>query len=225
MSGLVLVCILPEGEFPGMDVANPAGALMGHPVEGLTLWVRPTPHPPTASLEEIRAHHQIVADAWRSRPAVLPVRFGQWFATLEELTTALEPAAERYARTLERVAGAGEFSVRILDRDEVAAREPEPTPTGGAAYLRAAAARQRARAEAEGRGAEMAQELREALGTLVLDGRVDGLPEAPGLAVATHLVRRSEERAYAAAVDRFATAHPVLRFVRTGPWPAWSFTS
>jgi hypothetical protein len=220
--GLLLVCILPEGQFPGMDVAN-SRTLIGHPLAGLTLWVRPTPHPPTASLEEIRAHHRIVADAWESRPAVLPARFGQWFATLEELTAALAPGLEGHAQALERVAGAGEFSVRILDPEAIAKGTPA-TPASGTEYLRAAAARERERAEAGRRGGGIAGELREALGPLVLGERVDGVPEPPGLAVATHLVRRSEERAYGTAVDRFAAEHRALRFVRTGPWPPWSFT-
>jgi hypothetical protein len=220
---MVLVCILPEGEFPGMDVANPR-TLTGHPIGGLTLWVHPTPHPPTASLEEVRAHHRMVADAWESRPAVLPVRFGQWFATLGELSAALAPGLERYARDLERVAGTGEFSVRILEPGPVPAGTAA-TPSSGTAYLRAAAARERARAEAARRGAEVAGELREALGGLVLEERVDELPDPPGLAVATHLVRRSEEREYEGAVDRFAAAHRPLRFPRTGPWPPWSFTA
>jgi hypothetical protein len=166
----------------------------------------------------------MIADAWESRSAVLPVRFGQWFATLDELSAALAPGLERYARNLERLAGTGEFSVRIL--------EPEPVPTGtaeapstGTAYLRAAAARERARAEAARRGVQVARELREALGRLVLEDRVDEPPDPPGLAVATHLVRRSEEHEYELAVERFAAAHPTLRLPRTGPWPPWSFTA
>jgi hypothetical protein len=220
---MVLVCILPAGEFPGMDVAN-SGTLEGHPVAGLTLWVHPTPHPPTASLEEVRAHHRMIADAWQSRPAVLPVRFGQWFATLGELSAALAPGLERYARDLERLAGAGEFSVHILEPESVPKGTAE-IPASGTAYLRAAAARERARAEAGERGAEVAGRLKKALGRLVLDERVDGLADPPGLAVATHLVRRSEEREYEMAVDRFTAAHPTLRFPRTGPWPPWSFTA
>jgi hypothetical protein len=60
---------------------------------------------------------------------------------------------------------------------------------------------------------------------LVRQDRVDPLPELPGLAVATHLVRRRDEEEYGAAVDRFAAAHGTLRFARTGPWPPWSFTA
>ena len=222
--GVALVCILPEGQFPGTDVANVvAGNLTGHPVPGLTVWVRSTPHPPTPTLEEISAHHRIVADAWERRPAVLPVRFGQWFATLGELTSALEPNLERYAGALERTAGTGEFSVRIQDP---ALPIPGAPPTGtGTEYLRAAAARERARREASTRGVEVAAELRGALGGLVIDERVDPLAEPRWLAVATHLVRRRDEEEYRAAADRFAALHGALRFVRTGPWPPWSFTA
>jgi hypothetical protein len=210
-----------------MDVAGAvAGTLTGHPLAGLTLWVRPAPHPPTASLEEIRAHHRIVADAWERRPAVLPVRFGQWFATIDELTAALAPQAERLARALERTAGSGEFSVRIMDAAPgIAPAEPPRGGTSGTEYLRAAAARERARSEATERGTRVAGEMASALGALVADARVDALPEPPGLAVATHLVRRRDEEDYRAAAERFATAHDMLRFVTTGPWPPWSFTS
>ena len=79
--------------------------------------------------------------------------------------------------------------------------------------------------EATRRGMELARELRDALGELVRQDRVDPLPELPGLAVATHLVPRQDEVEYGAAVDRFAAAHGTLRFARTGPWPPWSFTA
>ena len=207
-----------------MDVAaSSAGTLTGHPVPGLTLWVRSTPHPPTPNLEEISAHHRIVADAWERRPAVLPVRFGQWFATVGELTSALEPHLERYTAALERTAGTGEFSVRIQDPGLAV---PEAAAAGsGTAYLRGIAARERARRDATSRGMEVAAEMRGALGGLVIDERVDPLTEPQWLAAATHLVRRRDEEEYRAAADRFAALHGELRFVRTGPWPPWSFTA
>lgn len=223
--GVVLLCILPDGEQPGTELAaGPRGPVRGHSVAGLTLWVRPTPHPPTASLEEVRAHHRIVADAWERRPAVLPVRFGQWFASVDDLERATAPEAERYRRALERARGAAEFSVRLVDPATGLPGEEAPTRSG-TEYLRAAAARGRARAEAVRRGERVAAELAEALAGLLLGERVDPAPEGPALVTIAHLVRRPDEARYAEAVGRFAAARPELRFLRTGPWPVWSFTS
>jgi hypothetical protein len=135
------------------------------------------------------------------------------------------PEAERYARALERTAGTGEFSIRILDATPPTPEAPEPGATTGTEYLRAAAARERARRAAATLGAAVADELRATLGELVRDARVDPIAEPPGLAAATHLVRRQDEDAYRAALDRFAAERVELRFVRTGPWPPWSFTA
>jgi hypothetical protein len=67
--------------------------------------------------------------------------------------------------------------------------------------------------------------MRQALGALVLDERVEPLSSPHGLATVAHLVDRDRESEYEAAVDRFAGSAPGVRFLRTGPWPAWSFTA
>lgn len=224
MGGVVLLCILPEGEHPGTEIANSAAwPLEGLTVSPLTLWFRGAPQAPAPSLEDVRAHHRIVAAAWAAHPAVLPVRFGQWFASPGELRAAVEPKLGVWAEALERVRGAGEFSVRLLDP---ALQEPVlPEATSGTEYLRAAAARARHRAAVEARGREAAQELARALGGLVKDERVDPVSTPHGLATVAHLVDRTREGEYEAAVDRFAAGRPELRLLRTGPWPAWSFTA
>jgi hypothetical protein len=38
-------------------------------------------------------------------------------------------------------------------------------------------------------------------------------------------VERSSEGAYVRTADEYARARPELRFLRTGPWPAWSFSA
>jgi hypothetical protein len=223
--GVLLLCILPEGHEPGTELAR----LADRPVEGLnfpplTLWIRTAPRPGAPSLEDVRAHHRIVEGAWAAHPAVLPVRFGQWFATMDELTAAVRPKVEAYVASLERVRGAGEFSVRILDP---AAREPAAAGTAGSGteYLRAAAERSRHRAALDARGRELASELRAALGGLVKDERVDPFPAPQGLAEVAHLVERTREEEYEGRMDAFAATRPELRFLRTGPWPAWTFAA
>lgn len=202
---------------------QPANLSRGSPSPPLTLWIRGAPHSPAPSLEEVRAHHRIVAAAWSAFPAVLPVRFGQWFATVGELRAAVDPKVATYAEALERVRGAGEFSVRIVD--PALEEPPEPEAGSGTEYLRAAAARARHRSAAEARGREIAADLGRALGPLVRAERVDPAPGPHGLAAVSHLVARAAEAEYGAAVDRFAATRPDLRFLRTGPWPAWSFTA
>ena len=224
MSGVLLLCILPEGSQPGTEIARVAA----QPVEGLnlpplSLWFRVGPLPGAPSLEDVRAHHRIVEAAWTANAAVLPVRFGQWFATTDALAEAVRPRVDAYRSALERVRGAGEFSIRVLDP---AARAPEPggAAASGTEYLRAAAERARHRSALDERGREVAGELRAALGSLVKDERVAPLPSPHGLVEVTHLVARADEDAYGRAADAAAAARQELRYFRTGPWPAWTFT-
>ena len=199
------------------------------PVEGLnypplTLWIRTAAQPRAPSLEDVRAHHLIVEAAWTAHPAVLPVRFGQWFGSVEELTVAVGAKVGTYAAALERVREAGEFSVRILD-PALPAPEPEGAAVSGTEYLRAAAERARRRSALEERGRAEAGKLEEALRGLVQDERVEPFASAHGLATVTHLVARAVEREYIRAADAYAAERPELRFLRTGPWPAWSFSA
>ena len=229
MSGLVLLCILPEDAAvsaeKGMEFAAlPAAPVEALPLPPLTLWIRPAAHAPAATLEDVRAHHEIVAGAWSAFPAVLPVRLGQWFATPAALAAAVEPRVDAYLAALDRVRDAGEFSIRIVEPGRV---EPGPAEAGGSgtAYLKAAAERARRRAEDEKRGRRVAGQLAERLSGLLKGERVDPLPTAHGLATVAHLVARAREEEYRAAVDAFAAERPDLRLLRTGPWPAWSFTA
>ena len=219
-----MLCILPEKQVPGTEIAR----LAEPPLEGLnypplSLWIRPAAPPRAPSLEEVRAHHRIVEAAWTAHPAVLPVRFGQWFESVEALTAAMGAKVDSYVAALERVRGAGEFSVRILDP---AARAPEPEggAVSGTEYLRAAAERARRRSALDERGRAEAGKLREALPGLVKDERVEPFASPHGLTTVTHLVARAAEDEYERAADAYAASRPELRFLRTGPWPAWTFT-
>jgi hypothetical protein len=223
VSGVLLLCILPAPAVPGTQLAH----VTGQPVEGLTvpplsLWIRSAEQPRAPDLEEVRAHHRIVEAAWKAHPAVLPVRFGQWFATAAELEAAVRDRVETYAAALERVRGRGEFSIRVLDP---AVREPASagSAASGTEYLRGAAGRARHRAALDARGREVAGELSTALGALVKDGRVAPLPSPHGLAEIAHLVERADEIEYQRALEAFTAARPELLFTRTGPWPAWTF--
>lgn len=221
---MVLVCILPARELPGPGAAPLRGQpLEGLPLHSLCLWVRRASHPPVASLEEVRAHHRIVEAAWSAHPAVLPVRFGQWFATAEVLEEGVAPREDDYRAALERVRGGAEYSFHVLD--PAIPDEPDEPAGSGTAYLRAASDRARRRALAEARGREVAAELRAALGGMVREERVDPLGTPHGLVAVAHLIERARGEEYEELARRFADERPALRFLRTGPWPAWSFTA
>jgi hypothetical protein len=225
VSGVLLLCILSEEHVPGMDIAAPGQPIASIHLAPLTLWIRHAAQAPAPTLEDVRAHHRVVTAAWERCPAVLPVRYGQWFGSEEELRAAVGPKVDAYERALERVRGAAEFSIRVLDPALEADPQERPASGSGTDYLRAAAARARRRSEADARGRAVAAELGSALGALVREERLDPADTPHGLVGVAHLVARADERAYEQVADRFAAERPGLRFLRTGPWPAWSFTA
>lgn len=229
--GVYLFCVTPAGDAgPGASLAafadHPVGILSLPP---LHLWIQPLPQAPTRSQASVLVHHRVVHAAWRSASSVAPMRFGQWFRDREALLAAVRPRIEALTGALERLRGTGENAVRLVGPEGETA--PHPASEGGTApegagpgrtHLETLALRERARRAREAEARELAGALAAAVGPWTLDERVEPL-EAGGLVSVAHLVRRSDEAGYAAAVDAFASAHPALRVVRGGPWPPYSF--
>lgn len=154
----------------------------------------------TGDEEPTPVEHGLVVEGLLDRAeAVLPVRFGQRFATADDLAGAIAPRLEGLEGQLDHVAGCVEVGVRIVERDEPVDIED------GAAYMRARLSRQLAVEEVHRVLAEQARDS-------VQTNRDTG-----------YLVARDEVGGFSLAVRKLLETHPTLDVLCTGPWAPYSF--
>lgn len=222
--GFHLYCFTPPGFGPGPDLAGVRRELISCvPVAGLSLWVHASGRAPEVGPEAIRSHHEVVSQAWRSAPACLPVRFGQWFPDRSTLEGKVEGRREELEDALARVAGAGEHGVRVVERRATEEGSRVGRASSGRAYLEALRERVR-REEARARRAHaLGAEVEEALGDVLRARRIDLLPAGQGLASLSHLVPAGRETEYRRRLSALGEGHGELRFLTGGPWPPYSF--
>lgn len=229
MTGLHPYCVVPAGARPDGGVRGLDGAPIGT-VEagGLWVWVSELEVRPEAELEALRIHDRVGRAAVAGDRVPLPVRFGAWFGSREELTERIRDRADAYREALERVAGTREFAVRILENGpaDSAADSPDPPGEGerpGTRYLEMVARRRAAGRRREERADRALEALRAAVGDVVRDEKVERPAPERGLLAVAHLVRTADSDEYSGSVDGFRRAHPRLRVVATGPWVPYSF--
>ena len=146
--------------------------------------------------------HGLVVEGLVDRAeAVLPVRFGERFATEDDLAAAVAPRLEALEHQLEHVAGCVEVGVRIVSRDEPEHRED------GAAYMQA---RRRQQLAVEAVHRALAEQSRDSVRT----SRDAG-----------YLVARADVRAFSHTVERLLESQPALDVLCTGPWAPYSFAA
>ncbi len=236
---IYLYCLTEPGCVPPSDLRGiTGGAVRSLEVGGrVAAWVSDIPGEPGEVRAEQVARHDSVVRAALAHETPLPARFGQSFADDSALCQALEARMESLVRSLERVRGGVEMTVRILlgdgggaagpgrsERRREEIREPVPEDAGpGRAYLARVRARREASAELQ-RQAEFLQAR--------VSRAVDGFareevcsPVMPGTRSfsLSHLVARESVEAYRVAVDALVSADPGLRLLVSGPWAPYSF--
>ena len=173
------------------------------------------------------------------RRSVLPVSFGAVLADEAALQAILATRYTGFVTDLKRVSGRVELSVQVLLNDDAgtdhrdAGRRPpadcgshtdsQPPLVSGHAYMLA-------RLEAERQG-QVRRQQAEALATDIhahLDRLADEsnriILSTPHLLLkAAYLVPRERVTDFRLEVDRLCLDYPHLRFLCTGPWPAYSF--
>lgn len=113
---IYLYCLTEPGCEPPTDVRG----IAGEPVRvvdvtvRLAAWVSDLPEEAGPATTEQAVAHDRVVRAALARQTPLPARFGQSFASDSALRRALEERAELLERSLERLRGAVEMTVRIL---------------------------------------------------------------------------------------------------------------
>lgn len=217
--GIYVYCLGTDShpEPPAMGGVEGA-AVRREQVAGFAVWVSDIPRTPAPSLEAVRAHNAVVEAATKTATP-LPFRFGQWFDGRDAFARSVEERGERLGQSLQRVADALEYGVRVIDPQHQVA---PPDRTSGTAYLEALATRARQDEADRARGRDVAAALRARLGPLVRDEQVR-LPGAGTLASIAHLVARHDTGEYGRNIRKFPIERPELRFVFTGPWPPYGF--
>jgi hypothetical protein len=167
--------------------------------------------PERASLDDVRAHDRALQSIVHHGCTAAAVRFGQIFASDDEMRQHLGERGERVARLLEEYDGCVEMRLLLADVTEL--EEPvaplDQTTRPGRAYLdRLKGTQQRLENLA----------LYAALGPVVRAERVEALATR-GVAF-SHLIRRGEEADYRAAV---AALPALANAVVVGPLALYSF--
>lgn len=157
-------------------------------------------------------HREEIVEALMEDRDLLPVRYGTRFDDEDTAARAVQRRHDELAAALDRVRGAVELSVRVVDAEEPEQeRSSDPTE-----YLRA-------RASSAGARESALRTLHEPLAALARES-VQLPARAPSeLLRAAYLVDRDAVMRFAELVGRLQDESPGLRLLCTGPWPPYSF--
>ena len=179
--------------------------------QGLSALVSTVDAPPRrASLDDVRAHDHALQSVVHHGPTAAAVRFGQVFASDDDIRDHLTEQGPRLLRVLEEYDGCVEMRLLVADTESDAEEDPDAGP--GRAYLETL--RRATNPSMPGLA------LKAALGPVVRAERVERLGERG--AVFSHLIARGDEPAYRDVI----LAIPALAGARVvGPLPLYSFTN
>jgi hypothetical protein len=227
-----MVCVYALAR-AGRDATRAAGHRGGRGMAGERLrWIAAgrvaavvgeMPRRPAATIARARRYDRVVRSIARDAPALLPARFGTFFASLDELDRTLRARQRPLLRALTAVRGRVQMIVRVpgasteggaaaQSRDREAAG-PAPA-SSGAEYLRA-----RAAAAARARHVAGFEPLRAAVRRWI---RNEAVEKRGRVASVYHLIPRAAAPAYERAIRR-AAGEAGLRVLVTGPMPAYAF--
>ncbi len=175
--------------------------------------------------------HEAVVESLMADRTVLPVRFGTVLADETAVRSFLVARYAGFVAGLRRVRGRVELGLRALC-DETSFPHPQhrrpsaPLPkSSGREYLLVRLAEER-RAQAQRQRAEaLAAELHAPLARLATESTRQVLVTPSLLLKAAYLIEQDQVGAFRQAVEALSAAYPALRFLCTGPWPAYSFVT
>ncbi|MEX2153132.1 MAG: GvpL/GvpF family gas vesicle protein [Gemmatimonadaceae bacterium] len=180
--------------------------------KGLGALVSTLERAPARNLDDVRAHDHALQSVVHHGATAAAVRFGQTFASDDDVRTHVAERGERIARVLQDCDGCVEMRLLLahVPNEHQAKLAPDRELGPGRAYL-------------EGlRGSTERLKslgLHEAFGSVVRAERLEELPKNRGV-VFSHLIRRTDEVEYREAVSSF----PALAEARiVGPLALYSF--
>jgi hypothetical protein len=193
--------------------------------------------PPT---EDNVWQHEAVVEALMVDRAVLPVRFGTVLADEAAIRADLAAHYTDFVVNLDRVRGRVELGLRVLwisdfrlpitqsqieDRKPVLSGAEGSEIASGRAYLMARLEEERQVRAWRQRAEALAEELHTPLAQLATESTRQVLITPRLLLTAAYLVERDQVAAFRREVEVLSAAYPALRFLCTGPWPAYNFVT
>jgi hypothetical protein len=177
--------------------------------------------------------HEAVVETLMAGRAVLPLRFGTVLTDEAAVRSLLAAHYADFVASLDRVRGRVELGLRVLwngDRRPLAVDRRsrfggQPSAVSGHSYLLARLEEERSRQAWRDRAEAVAAELHTPLSRLAAESTRQVLITSGLLLSAAYLVQYSQVAAFRRKVEALSTAHPALRFLCTGPWPAYSFVT
>jgi hypothetical protein len=192
--------------------------------------------------------HEQVIEAMMEDRAVLPLRFGTLLADEAAVRDTLAARYDEFVNNLRFVAGRVEVGLRVLcysansatlGEDGEAADQQSPandadiatalssgsllTTSGGRAYMMARLAAERALQRQQQRVNALADSIHAPLARLAVAYTSRTLATQRLILAAAYLVEREQIDQFRQAIAELSAAHPSLRFLGTGPWPAYHF--
>ena len=178
--------------------------------------------------------HEAVLEALMDSHSVLPVRFGEIFSNENAVTAMLLTHQSEYATNLQRVRGRVELSLRVIwtaEADPVPFQETVVVEAGtkkvmsGYEYMQSRLKEENG-VEARRRKAEaMAMALQKALVEITVESSHQVVLTSPLCLKTAYLIAKRDVQAFREQIEHQVLIFPEVRFLLTGPWPAYNFVT
>jgi len=184
---------------------------------GLRALAEPVAARPPADIEQLVRYEETVETIMQSH-TILPMRFGSVLDSADQVRELLRTRASEFQSTLEHLAGAIEYGLRVSAPHEPSDSDDDRTYGGpGETYMRRRLAQQ-------SRSQELRAWLDSELGGLVRDCNYRAMPDAETSLSAAFLVDRLLEHDFRDRVTEISkTTDHGLSW--SGPWPPYSFAA
>jgi hypothetical protein len=222
--GFHLFCIMPArlavpADCTGLDGRPVVAAAAGD----LAAWASELPAPPQPDVPAMRTHNAVIVAAMSDTVTPVPVRFGQWCATREEVAERVAERADHWTALLDRFAGRAEYGMRVVRPDPDAERDVRAAaPESGRDYMAELARKQARTAARRADGERIAARVSARLAGLVVEQRAEPGTGAVLLSLA-HLVAWGAADEYHVAMRELGETERDTRWTASGPWPPYSF--
>ena len=178
--------------------------------------------------------HEAVLEALMESHSVLPVRFGEIFSTENAVTTMLLTHQSEYVANLQRVQGRVELSLRVIwtaDVDVAPFQETIVVEAGvkkamsGYEYMQSRRKVENGVEALRRRAEAMALALQIAMAGMAVESSHQVVLTSPLCLKAAYLIAQRDVHAFREKIENQVRIFPEVRFILTGPWPAYNFVT